>query len=82
MSTTPATLISLLAGMRKASGMSQQAVADLMGTTQSAVSDIESGQVEPRLSTLTRYASALGADLEIGVRVVVPLVAVDREPAP
>jgi transcriptional regulator with XRE-family HTH domain len=44
---------------------SQQAVAAAMGTTQSAVSDIENGRVDPRLSTLQRYARAVERRLEI-----------------
>lgn len=43
-------------------------VAAAMGTTQSAVSDIENGRVDPRLSTLQRYARAVGGRLEIALR--------------
>lgn len=44
---------------------SQKAVATAMGTTQSAISDIENGRVDPRLSTLQRYARAVGKRLAV-----------------
>jgi predicted NBD/HSP70 family sugar kinase/transcriptional regulator with XRE-family HTH domain len=44
---------------------SQKAVAAAMGTTQSAISDIENGRVDPRLSTLQRYARAVGKRLAV-----------------
>jgi predicted NBD/HSP70 family sugar kinase/transcriptional regulator with XRE-family HTH domain len=46
---------------RKTKRFSQKALASLLGTTQSAVSDFESGRVDPQLSTLQRYARALGS---------------------
>jgi predicted NBD/HSP70 family sugar kinase/transcriptional regulator with XRE-family HTH domain len=46
-------------------GRSQKKVAAWMGTTQSAISDIENGRVDPRLSTLQRYARAVGTRLEV-----------------
>jgi DNA-binding XRE family transcriptional regulator len=52
---------------RRRIGASQAAVADRMGTTQSAVSELEGGATDPRLSTLQRYARALGLRLNIGV---------------
>ena len=45
---------------RKEKRLTQKALASVMRTTQSAVSDLESGRVEPQLSTLQRYARALG----------------------
>ncbi|THV28711.1 helix-turn-helix domain-containing protein [Glycomyces paridis] len=48
-------------------GLSQEAVAERIGTTQSAVARLESGRTDPRLSTLVRYAEAVGADLEVGL---------------
>ena len=47
---------------------SQKAVAAAMGTTQSAISDIENGRVDPRLSTLQRYARAAGKRLAVMLR--------------
>jgi transcriptional regulator with XRE-family HTH domain len=49
--------------------LAQKAVARLMGTTQSAVSQLESGDTDPRLSTLQRYARAVGAQLLIRLNV-------------
>ena len=43
--------------------LTQAEVARRMGTTQSVVARLESGKVDPTLSTLERYASALGANL-------------------
>ena len=41
-------------------GLSQTEVAARMGTSQSAVARLESGDADVRLSTLERYAAALG----------------------
>jgi predicted NBD/HSP70 family sugar kinase/DNA-binding XRE family transcriptional regulator len=46
----------------------QKAIAAVMGTTQSAISDIEKGRVDPRLSTLQRYARAVGKRLVMTLR--------------
>ena len=46
----------------------QKAIAAAMGTTQSAVSDIENGRVDPRLSTLQRYARAVGKRVTVILR--------------
>ena len=45
--------------------MSQTEVAALMKTSQSAVARLESGDADVRLSTLQRYAAAIGCDLEL-----------------
>jgi transcriptional regulator with XRE-family HTH domain len=44
---------------RIALGLSQTEVAARMGTSQSAVARLETGQVDVRLSTLERYAAAV-----------------------
>ena len=47
-------------------GLTQEAVAELMGTTKSAVSRLEaSGKHAPSLTTLKKYAQAVGCRLEI-----------------
>jgi transcriptional regulator with XRE-family HTH domain len=47
-------------------GLTQEAVADLMGTTKSAVSRLEdAGKHAPSLTTLKNYARAVGCRLEI-----------------
>ena len=53
--------------LRKESGKTQAVVARAMGTTQSAVSDLEAGATDPQLSTLQRYARAFGSRLEVTV---------------
>ena len=52
----------LVAG-RKALGLSQTTVAARMGTSQSAVARREAGDGDVRLSTLERYAEAVGLSL-------------------
>lgn len=58
-----AAVLYALIGLRKVARLSQTAVAERMGTTQSAVSDLEGGATDPRFSTLQRYARAVGARL-------------------
>lgn len=53
-----------LAASRLGMGLSQTEVAARMGTSQSAVARVESGQGDVRLSTLERYAAALGRRLD------------------
>jgi len=51
---------------RSKSGLTQEAVAELMGTTKSAISRLEAGgKHAPSLTTLKRYAQAVGCRLEI-----------------
>jgi predicted transcriptional regulator len=53
-----------LVTQRQALGLSQTEVAARMGTSQSAVARLESGDADVRLSTLERYAAALGHELD------------------
>ncbi len=51
---------------RSRAGMTQDAVAERMGTTKSAISRLESaGKHAASLATLKRYASAVGCDLQV-----------------
>ncbi len=51
---------------RSRAGLTQDAVAGRMGTTKSAVSRLESaGKHAPSLTTLKRYASAVGCELRV-----------------
>src|SRR3982750_3436729 len=51
---------------RSRAGLTQDAVAERMGTTKSAVSRLESaGKQAPSLATLKRYASAVGCELQV-----------------
>ena len=52
-----------LVARRTELGLSQTEVAARMGTSQSAVARLESGDADIRLSTLERYAAALGVQL-------------------
>ena len=52
-----------LVARRQALGLSQTEVAARMRTSQSAVARLESGDADVRLSTLERYAAALGQTL-------------------
>ncbi|MEG3615588.1 helix-turn-helix transcriptional regulator [Isoptericola haloaureus] len=54
---------------RKRAGMNQAAVGEAMGgISQSAVARIESGERDPHLSTLRRYALAVGVEVVHRVR--------------
>lgn len=61
-----ADLISALVQRRKALGLTQKDVAELMGTKQSAISTIESSSANPTIQRLQRYARALGLKLTLG----------------
>jgi DNA-binding XRE family transcriptional regulator len=52
-----------LADRRVALGMTQTEAAVLMMTSQSSIARLESGEHDVRLSTLERYASALGCSI-------------------
>ncbi|MGH3814885.1 MAG: helix-turn-helix domain-containing protein [Pseudonocardiaceae bacterium] len=61
-------LINELVAARKERGLSQTEIAAQMGTSQSAVARLERGDVDARLSTLDRYAAALGQTVDWQVR--------------
>ena len=51
---------------RAKAGLTQDAVAERMGTTKSAISRLEgAGRHAPSLATLKKYAAAVGCDLQI-----------------
>ncbi|MBN1106998.1 MAG: helix-turn-helix transcriptional regulator [Deltaproteobacteria bacterium] len=59
-------LIREMLAARSRSGLTQEAVAELMGTTKSVVSRLEAGgKHTPSLITLKKYAQAVGCHLEI-----------------
>jgi transcriptional regulator with XRE-family HTH domain len=60
-------VLETLAVRRKGLDLSQREVARRMKTTQSAISDLESAQTDPRVSTLQRYARALDARLVLNL---------------
>lgn len=53
---------------RRELGLSQTAVAARMGTSQPAVARLESGAADVRVTTLERYAAALGWQLDWRLR--------------
>jgi len=60
------TLVREMLTARSKCGLTQEDVAILMGTTKSAISRLESaGKHAPSLTTLKKYAHAVGCDLEI-----------------
>jgi transcriptional regulator with XRE-family HTH domain len=57
-----------VAEQRRARGLSQQELADLCATTQSAIARLESGGRPPRIDTLLRIAEALDCELDVRLR--------------
>jgi transcriptional regulator with XRE-family HTH domain len=57
-----------VAERRRELGLSQQQLAELTGTTQSAIARLESGGRPPRIDTLLRITNALDCDLEVRLR--------------
>jgi len=56
-------LVADLTSQRRSAGLSQTEVAARMGTSQSAVARLETGDADVRVSTLERYAAAIGSQL-------------------
>lgn len=54
-------MISALVEIRKSLGLNQAELAEIMGVTQQAISKFERMDSDPRLSTIRRYAIAVGA---------------------
>jgi ribosome-binding protein aMBF1 (putative translation factor) len=57
-----------VAAQRRARGLSQVELAELCGTTQSAIARLESGGRPPRIDTLLRVANALDCNLVVELR--------------
>ena len=53
-----------LAAEREAGGLTRTVVAARMGTSESAVARLEKGEADAKLSTVGRYAAALGKRVE------------------
>jgi len=59
-------LVGELLRARSRAGLTQEAVAERMGTTKSAVSRLETaGKHSPSVTTLKKYAQAVGCEIEI-----------------
>jgi transcriptional regulator with XRE-family HTH domain len=61
-------LLDRLVAARREAGLTQTELAARMGTSQSAVARLENGDLDARLSTLERYAAALGRTVDWQVR--------------
>ena len=68
-----------IAAERARRSVSQRELAQLTGTTQSAVARLEGGSRAPRLDTLLRVAHALDCALELELR---PRTRIDEEVTP
>src|SRR2546421_9344337 len=53
--------------LRTEAGLTQAELAKRMGTTQSAIARMEGGGTRPTLETLEKLATAVGAELIVGV---------------
>lgn len=58
-------LASALIGARARADLTQEQLAERMGTTQAAIARLESGRIMPTTRTLERYAKATGTRLRI-----------------
>ncbi len=61
-------IASQVTARRLAWDLSQKELADLCGTTQSAIARLEAGRRPPRIDTLERVATALDCELSIELR--------------
>ncbi len=62
----------VLAVVRRASGLSQRALAEQSGTSGATIAAYEAGHKEPRLTTLVRLAEAAGFRLRLEVEPIGP----------
>lgn len=62
-------LLQALVQRRRDCGLRQVDVAARMGVGQPSISELERGEVSPRLSTLQRYARAVDAELEFVIAI-------------
>jgi transcriptional regulator with XRE-family HTH domain len=63
-----AQIASAVADQRRGRGLSQRELAELTGTTQSAIARLERGGRPPRIDTLLRIAEALDCQLVVELR--------------
>jgi predicted transcriptional regulator len=61
-------LIEELVTARRESGLTQTDIGAAMGTSQSAIARLERGELDARLSTLERYAAAVGRTVDWQIR--------------
>ena len=60
-------IAALVKKARRDAGLTQLELADRIGTTQSAISRLESGRVQPSVDMLQRVADACGATLDLRI---------------
>ncbi|HEY7126871.1 MAG TPA: helix-turn-helix transcriptional regulator [Ktedonobacterales bacterium] len=65
-------LIHALAAKREELGISQKELAKRLEMTPAAVARLERGEADPKLSLLTRFAAALGQELELRLKEKAP----------
>lgn len=68
------TLVEQLRAIRRASGLSQRALGARVGLPQSHISSIESGSVDPRLSSVVELARQLDHEVVLVPRAMLPAV--------
>ena len=61
-------LISQLIGARIKNGLTQRQLAERIGTKQSAIARIESGNANPSIDFLEKITSALGSELIVQIK--------------
>jgi transcriptional regulator with XRE-family HTH domain len=61
-----------LSAAREAKGWSMRRLADATGITQSYISQIESNGRRPSIEAIQKFAEALGADADAGIRLAFP----------
>lgn len=59
------TLVEMLYNMRERAGLSKSALAERMGITPSAISRLEGNPLGASMKTLSKYAQACGAEINI-----------------
>ncbi len=64
------TLATALIAARANSGLTQEEIAQRMGTTQSAVARLEGGRSRPSTTTLAKFAKATGTKLRVSFEAV------------
>ena len=65
-------LASALIGARAQADLTQEELAQRMGTTQAAIARLESGRIRPTTRTLERVAAATGTRLRISFEPTAP----------
>ena len=53
---------------RQQAGMTQETLADIVGTKKPSISSLESGRYNPSFEFLSRIAQGLGKELEVRIR--------------